>query len=35
LDTTDERPESAIADELPGSMVQLAAHSLKLFSARP
>jgi isoamylase len=34
LDTTDERPEPTTADDLPGSTVQLAAHSLKLFSAR-
>jgi len=34
LDTTDERPEAAAADDLAGSTVQLAAHGLKLFSAR-
>jgi glycogen operon protein len=34
LDTTDERPEPADTDDLPGGTVQLAAHSLRLFSAR-
>jgi isoamylase len=34
LDTTDERPEPAVADDPPGSTMHLAAHSLKLFSAR-